>query len=124
MEAKLAVVVVECRVELVRPMAPATVDDHHALFAGCAKGRHHLMAIWAPLLGLKGLCRKFAFETICAMVSPGDLRCAERENDDGDQFQGSPFSAGYYSDGGAVVCRLSLELPTCRRAHAGTRRAG
>src|SRR5262245_7560215 len=71
-----------------------------------------------------GLCRKFAFETVCAMVSPGDLRCAERENDDGDQFQGSTFSAGYYSDGGTVVCRLSLELPTCRRAHAGTWRAG
>jgi hypothetical protein len=33
-----------------------------------------------------GLCRKFAFETICAMVSPGDLGCTERENDDGDQF--------------------------------------
>jgi hypothetical protein len=74
--------------------------------------------------GERGLCRKFAFETICAMVSPGNLRCAERENDDGDQFQGSPFSAGYYSDGGAVVGRLSLELPACRRAHAGTRRAG
>ena len=30
------------------------------------------------------LCRKVAFEAICAMVSPGDLRCAERENNDGD----------------------------------------
>src|SRR5262245_12208885 len=71
-----------------------------------------------------GLCRKFAFETICAMVSPGNLRCTERENDNGDQFQGSPFSTGYYSDGGAVVCRLSLELPACRRADAGTWCAG
>src|SRR5215471_16683033 len=70
------------------------------------------------------LCRKFAFETICAMVSPGNLRCIERENDDGDQFQGRPFSAGYHPHGCAVVCRLSLELPTCRRAHAGTRCAG
>src|SRR5262250_2445779 len=65
------------------------------------------------------LCRKFAFETICAMVSPGDLWCTERESDDGDQFQGSPLSAGDYSDGGAVVCRLPLELPACRRADAG-----
>src|SRR5262245_9146153 len=71
-----------------------------------------------------GLCRKVAFETICAMVSPGDLWCTERENDDGDQFQGSPLSAGYYSDGCAVVCRLPLELPACRRADAGTRCAG
>src|SRR5262245_24997063 len=31
------------------------------------------------------------------MVSPGDLRCTERENDNGDQFQGSPFSTGDYS---------------------------
>ena len=32
----------------------------------------------------KRLCRKVAFETICAMVSPGDLRCTERESNDGD----------------------------------------
>src|SRR5258705_9493995 len=69
------------------------------------------------------LCRKFAFETICAMVSPGDLWCTEKENDDGDQFQGSPLSAGYYSDGCAVVCRLPLELPACRRTPGGARRA-
>src|SRR5262249_57035534 len=66
------------------------------------------------------LCRKVAFGTICAMVSPDNLRCTERENDDGDQFQGRPFSTGYYSDGGAVVCRLSLELPACRRTDGGT----
>src|SRR5262245_58755982 len=70
------------------------------------------------------LCRKFEFETICAMVSPGDLWCTERVNDDGDQFQGSPLSAGYYSDGCAVVCRLPLELPACRRTPGGARGAG
>jgi hypothetical protein len=32
------------------------------------------------------LCRKLAFVTVCAMVSPGDLRHTERENDDGDQW--------------------------------------
>src|SRR5262249_54885251 len=73
-----------------------------------------------PLVVLQRLCRKVAFETIGAMVSPGNLRCPERENDDGDQFQGSPLSARYYSDWCAVVCRLSLELPAWRRAHAGT----
>ena len=46
------------------------------------------------------LCRKVAFKTICAMVSPGTLRWTEREDDDGDQFQGSPFSAGYHPHGG------------------------
>ena len=71
------------------------------------------LAMAQAILRQIGLCRKVAFETICAMVSPADLRCTERENDDGDQFQGSPFSTGYYSDGGAVVCRLSLELPAC-----------
>ena len=53
MEAKLAVVVVEGRVELVRPMDPAAIDDHHDLFAGFAEGRHHLMEILAQLLGIK-----------------------------------------------------------------------
>jgi hypothetical protein len=53
MEAQLAVVVVEGRVELVRPMDPAPIDDHHDLFPGCAEGRHHLMEILAQLLGIK-----------------------------------------------------------------------
>ena len=33
---------------------------------------------------IEWLCRKVAFETICAMVSSGDLWCAERESNDGD----------------------------------------
>ena len=53
MEAKLAVVVVEGRVELVRPMDPAAIDDHHDLFAGFAEGGHHLMEILAQLLRIK-----------------------------------------------------------------------
>src|SRR2546428_7692785 len=47
------------------------------------------------------LCRKFAFETICATVSPDDLRCTERESNDGDQFQRGPFSTRYHSHGRA-----------------------
>src|SRR5215471_8735625 len=58
------------------------------------------------------------------MVSPSDLWCTERENNDGDQFQGSPLSAGYYSDGCALVCGLPLELPACRRTPGGARGAG
>ena len=46
-------VVVEGRVELVRPMDAAAIDDHHDLFAGLAEGRHHLMEILAQLLGIK-----------------------------------------------------------------------
>ena len=46
-------VVVESRVELVRPMDPAAVDDHHHLFAGFAKDAHDLMEILAQLLGIK-----------------------------------------------------------------------
>ena len=46
-------VVVEGRVELVRPMDAAAIDDHHDLFASGAEGRHHLLEIWAPLLGIK-----------------------------------------------------------------------
>src|SRR3712207_8390293 len=49
-----------------------------------------------------GLCRKVAFETICAMVSPGDLWCAERESNDGDELQGSSFPTRYHSYGRAL----------------------
>src|SRR5215472_7701672 len=53
MEAKLAVVVLKGRVELVGPMDPAAIDDHHDLFAGFTEGRHHLMDVLTQLLGIK-----------------------------------------------------------------------
>src|SRR6266568_2651421 len=53
MEAKLIAVVVEGRVELVRPMDPTAIDDHHDLFADCAERRHDLMNILAELLRIK-----------------------------------------------------------------------
>jgi DNA-binding NtrC family response regulator/class 3 adenylate cyclase len=53
MEAQLLTIVVEGRVELMRPMDPAPIDDHHHLFAGFAEDRHHLMEILPQLLGIK-----------------------------------------------------------------------
>jgi hypothetical protein len=53
METKLAVVVLKGRVELVGPMDPAAIDDHHDLFAGFTEDRHHLMDILTQLLGIK-----------------------------------------------------------------------
>jgi hypothetical protein len=53
MEAKLALVVVECRVKLMCPMNPTAIDDHDDLFAGFAKDCHHLMEILTQLLGIK-----------------------------------------------------------------------
>ena len=53
MEAQRAVGVGEGRVELVRPMDPAPIDDHHDLLPSCAERRHDLMEILAQLLGLK-----------------------------------------------------------------------
>src|SRR5262245_28693072 len=53
MEAKLLVVVFESCVELVRPVDPAAIDDHHDLFAGFAEDRHHLVYILTQLLGIK-----------------------------------------------------------------------
>jgi len=53
MEAQLAIVVVKCGVELMRPMDPAAIDDHDDLFAGFAEGGHHLMEILAQFLGIK-----------------------------------------------------------------------
>jgi hypothetical protein len=45
MEAQLALIVIESRVKLRRPMDAAAIDDHHHLCASFAEGRHHLMAI-------------------------------------------------------------------------------
>ena len=53
MEAQLIVVVVESGIELVRPVDPAAIDDHHHLFAGFAESSHHLMEILAQFLGIK-----------------------------------------------------------------------
>ena len=53
MEAQRAMVVVECRVELVRPMDAAAIDDHHDLFPSFAESCHHLMEILAQFLGIK-----------------------------------------------------------------------
>src|SRR5215471_13788151 len=53
MEAYLASIVVEGGVELVCPMDPAAINDHHDIFAGFAEGGHHLMEILAQLLGIK-----------------------------------------------------------------------
>jgi hypothetical protein len=53
MEAYLAVVVGECRVELVGPMDPAAIHDHHDLFASFTKDLHDLMEILAQFLGIK-----------------------------------------------------------------------
>ncbi len=53
MEAKLVMIVLKGRVQLVRPMDPAAIDDHHDLFTGFAEGRHDLMDILAQLLHIK-----------------------------------------------------------------------
>ena len=53
MQLKLAVVVVEGHVELVRAMDTTAIDDHHDLFPGFAEGCHHLMDILAQLLRIK-----------------------------------------------------------------------
>ena len=53
MEAKLALIVGEGRVKLMRSMDPTPIDDHHDLFAGFAEDRHHLMDILAQFLGIK-----------------------------------------------------------------------
>ena len=53
MEAKLLVVVVKRCIELVRPVDPATIDDHHDLFVRFAEDCHHLVNILSQLLGIK-----------------------------------------------------------------------
>ena len=53
MEANLAVLVLQGRVELVRPMHPAAIDDHHHLCAGFAERGPDLMHIVAQGLGIQ-----------------------------------------------------------------------
>src|SRR5438309_9756426 len=53
MEAQLAVVVVEGCVDLMRPMDPAPIDDHHDLFLGFPEGCHDLVNVLAKLLSIK-----------------------------------------------------------------------
>jgi hypothetical protein len=53
MEAQLAVVVLKGRVELVRPMDAAAIDDQHDLLIRVAEGRHDLLEILTQLLGIK-----------------------------------------------------------------------
>jgi len=53
MEAKLALIVVEGRVKLMRPMDATAVDDHDDLLTSFAKDAHDLMDILAQLLGVK-----------------------------------------------------------------------
>jgi hypothetical protein len=53
MKTELVVVVLAGGVELVRPMDPAPIDDHHDLFLGFPEGCHDLMNVLAQLLGIK-----------------------------------------------------------------------
>src|ERR671923_2439872 len=53
MEAKFAVVALQGRVELVRPMNPTAIDDHHDLLLGFAKGGHHVMDVLAQFLRIE-----------------------------------------------------------------------
>jgi hypothetical protein len=47
------VVMFKGRVELVGPMDPTAIDDHHDLFASFPEDRHHLMDILPQLQGIK-----------------------------------------------------------------------
>src|SRR5262245_4242831 len=53
MEAHLAIIVVEGCLELVGPMDPAAIHDHHDVFAGFAADCHHLMEILAECLSIQ-----------------------------------------------------------------------
>jgi hypothetical protein len=52
-EVQLALIVIEGCVELMGPMDPAAIHDHHDLFAALAERRHDLMQILAELLSIK-----------------------------------------------------------------------
>ena len=53
MEAKFAAIVLEGRVEFVRPMDPAPIDHHHDFLLSFPEGCHHLVHILAQLLRIQ-----------------------------------------------------------------------
>ena len=114
MEVQRAVVMVECRIELVRPMDPAAIDDHHNVFPGFAEDRPHLVHILAQLLGIKVRhdCRE-----------DGGGAILDRSNDP------EQHTAGHTAPGtilhprwafeGCVAFALTLTQRTCGEARAG-----
>jgi hypothetical protein len=68
-EAACAVVVVEGRVKLVRPLAPAPIDDHPPLLRGVPAGCHHGMDLLAQLLGIT--VRHDFLADVCAPLLDG-----------------------------------------------------
>src|SRR5712692_5147776 len=127
MEAQLALIVVEGRVKLMRPMDPAAIDDHHDLFVGFTKGRHHLMEILAQLLGIKmrhGLIEHFGGPIL-------DRTNNAEQHATGDTAPGA-IASPRLAFAGLLTFDLTLAQRACREArtlrfappaHAGQRQA-
>ena len=74
MEATRALIMVEGRVELVCPMDPTAIDDHHDLCASVAEGRHHVMEILAQFLGIKLTFRTLFRSSKAILAEPPEER--------------------------------------------------
>ena len=113
MEAKRIVVVVESGVELVRPVDPAAIDDHHDLFAGFAEDRHHLVPILPQLLGIK-VRHNFREDFGGAIL--------HRPNDTEQDAAGDPAPGAIADPGlafqGLVAFKLTLAQGPCGEASA------
>jgi hypothetical protein len=111
MAAQLLMLVVEGRVELMRPLAPAPIDDHHHLCTGCAEDRHHWMEILTQLLGIKG--RHDFIDTTWRVIAYEGERGIEDKN------WPMPSAARF------VLYRDRLRLPVARvsRKSSNARRA-
>jgi len=103
MEVTLAVIVVESRVELMRSMDPAAIDDHDDLLAGFAKDMHDLMDILAPFLGIK-MRHDLIEDTRCSILDGPD----DAEQDAaGDAAPGAVTQPGLAFEG---CCTFDLAL--------------
>src|SRR5215510_12932161 len=67
----------------------------------------------------KGTVGNFRLRAVLGMLSLCHPACEERESNHG-ELQRGPFPEGHYLGRCAVVRGLSVELPPCRRADAGT----
>jgi hypothetical protein len=108
MAAKRIVVVVESGVELVRPVDPAAIDDHHDLCAGCAEGRHDLVQILPQLLGIQGR-HNFREDVGGAIL--------DRPQDAEQSTAGAPAPGAIASPRLAFAGFVAVDLPLAQRAY-------
>ena len=113
MEAQLAILVVEGRVELVRSMDATAIHNHDNLFAGFAEDGHHLREILASLLGVK-VGHDFIAH-FCGVILDG---ANDAEQDAAGDATPGAIPHPRLAFEGLIACDLTVAQRACRDARA------